>query len=78
MTTEELQSILRALAVIPPVEFYLSLRRDAIVAVMGTLVCEEARATEIFDRMEKDGIIRAELTPPGDPRGLVFRYPQRA
>jgi len=75
MTPAQQDAVCAALNAIPSAEFYESLKRDAIVAVMGTLVCEEASATEIFEQMERDGIVRTELTPRGDPNGLEGPIP---
>ena len=48
MTPDQERKVCDALAAIPPAALYESLKKEAIVAVMFTLVCEEDKATEIF------------------------------
>ena len=75
MTPDQEHKVCDALAAMPPAALYESLKKEAIVAVMFTLMCEEDKATEIFAQMEKGGIIQTELTPPGDPHGLDGQIP---
>jgi hypothetical protein len=62
MTPGQERSVRKVLVGLSPALGFPSLRTDATLAIMGTLVCEERQATEILDQMKQNDIIKEGLT----------------